>query len=78
MLPAPARGDVKHCDRLAIERTAADEPVEGVLERPRDTERVFRDREQDSVRLGAGLAEPLHCFGRERLEIRIEMRERPG
>jgi hypothetical protein len=70
------RSDVEDGDRFAVEGAAADRPVERVLKRSRNAERVFGDREQQSPSVRADLAEVPDRFGREWLEVRIEVRKR--
>jgi hypothetical protein len=60
-----------------VEGAAADGPVERVLERPGDTERVLGDGEQDRVGAFAGFPEPLRGVRRMGLQIRVEVRQSP-
>ncbi len=74
---APGRGDVEERDRLAVERAAADSPVERILERAGNTEGVLRDGKQHSARVRACLAEAQHCLGRFDLQVGVEMWQLP-
>jgi len=75
---APSGGsDVQDGDRFAVEGAAADRPVERVLERSRDSKRVFRDREQYAVRGLAVGPEALNDEGRRGFEVGVELRQLP-
>ena len=63
VLAPSGRSEVDDGDWLAVERAASDRPVERVLERSRNAERVLRDGEQQSAGVRADLAEAPHSFG---------------
>jgi hypothetical protein len=72
---AALRGDIEEGDWLAVEGTAPDSPVQRILERAGDPERVLGNRKQDSSCLLARRSEAQHRLGRFCLQVGVEMRQ---